>query len=74
VNGYKVKGIQMADLTWSGATSGNVDVFRNNSMITTTTNDGFHTDNINNRGGGSYTYRVCEEGTLTCSNNVTIAF
>ena len=74
VNGYKVKGIQMADLTWSGGTSGNVDVFRNNSKITTTTNDGSHTDNINNRGGGSYTYRVCEAGTSTCSDNVTIAF
>ncbi len=74
VSGYKVQGLQKADLTWSGASSTDVDVFRNNGLITTTANDGFHTDNINNRGGGSYTYRVCEAGTSTCSNNVTISF
>jgi serine protease len=72
--GYKVKGLQKADLTWSGATSTNVDVFRNGANITTTANDGFHTDNINNRGGGSYTYKVCEAGTTTCSNEATISF
>lgn len=74
VVGYKVKGLQAADLSWSGATSTNVDVFRDNVKITTTPNDGFHTDNIDNRGGGSYTYRVCETNTTTCSNNVTISF
>jgi hypothetical protein len=72
--GYKIKGVQHADLTWSGATSVNVDVYRNNVLIITTANDGFHTDPINNRGGGSYTYRVCETGTTTCSNNFTITF
>jgi Tol biopolymer transport system component len=74
VTGYKVQGRQKADLTWSGATSANVDVYRNNVLVGTTANDGFHTDHINNRGGGSYTYRVCEAGTGTCSNNVTITF
>lgn len=72
--GYKVRGLQKADLTWSGATSTNVDVYRNGSKIATTENDGFHTDNINNRGGGSYTYKVCEAGTSTCSNEATITF
>ena len=74
VTGYKVKGMQQADLTWSGATLANVDIYRNNVRIITTVNDGVQTDNINNRGGGSYTYRVCEAGTSTCSNNVTITF
>lgn len=37
-------------------------------------NDGFHTDDIDNRGGGSYTYQLCEAGTSTCSNEVTITF
>jgi subtilisin family serine protease len=72
--GYKVQGLQKADLTWSGATSSNVDVFRNDVKITTTANDGAHTDNINARGGGSYTYRVCEAETSTCTNNATIVF
>ncbi len=74
VQGHKVQGLQKADLTWTGASSMNVDVWRNNVKITSTLNDGFHTDNINNRGGGSYTYRVCESNTSTCSNDVTITF
>ena len=74
VTGYKVKGVQMADLAWSGATSANVDVIRNDSKVATTANDGSHTDNINSRGGGSHTYQVCEAGTSTCSSEVTITF
>ncbi|HVR42001.1 MAG TPA: S8 family serine peptidase [Thermoanaerobaculia bacterium] len=73
-SGYKVRGLQKVDLSWSGASSTSVDVWRNNSEITTTANDGFHTDSIDARGGGSYTYRVCEAGTLTCSNDATISF
>ncbi|MGH7573157.1 MAG: PKD domain-containing protein [Gemmatimonadota bacterium] len=72
--GYKVRGLQKADLEWSGATSSNIDVFRDASKITTTANDGFYTDNINNRGGGTYTYRVCEAGTSTCSNEAVVDF
>ena len=72
---YKVKGVQHADLTWSGATSTNVDIHRNGAPLTTTTNDGFHTDVIGSRGGGSYTYEVCEAGTTTiCSPEVTVSF
>lgn len=71
--GYKVKGLQKADLTWSGATSANVDVVRGSSVITTA-NDGTYTDNINVKGGGSYTYKVCETGTSICSNEVTVIF
>jgi len=74
VTGYKVKGVQFADLTWSGATGTNVDVYRNATLITTTANDGAHTDNIGKKGGGSYTYKVCEAGTTTCSNEVAISF
>ncbi|MBD3616932.1 MAG: PKD domain-containing protein [Gracilimonas sp.] len=74
VSGYKVQGAQKADLTWSGATSTDVDVYRDASLIVTTANDGSYTDNINNRGGGSYTYQVCEAGTSTCSNQATVNF
>ena len=74
VAAYKVKGLQKADLTWSGQTSTSVDVYRNGGMITTTDNDGAYTDDINNRGGGSYTYKVCEAGTTTCSNEATASY
>lgn len=73
-NGYKVKGRQRVDLSWSGATSSSVDVFRDGTRVVTTANDGAHTDAINRNGGGSYVYRVCEAGTTSCSGNVTVTF
>lgn len=72
--GYKVRGLQKADLAWSGATSTNVDVYRNGVLITTTANDGFYTDNIDQRGRGSYTFEVCEADTTTCSNEANVDF
>jgi hypothetical protein len=72
--GYKVKGKQRVDLTWSGAAGANVDVFRNDAKLVTTANDGAYTDNINKNGSGSYRYRVCEAGTSTCSAEVLVTF
>ncbi len=69
----KVKGNRFADLSWSGATSANVDVYRNNTVVATTPNDGDHTDTLP-KGGNGFTYRVCHAGTTTCSNNVTVTF
>jgi N-acetylmuramoyl-L-alanine amidase len=74
VTGYKVKGLQKADLQWSGATSSSVDVYRDGALIATTPNDGFYTDPIDARRGGSYLYVICEAGTDTCSNEVMVAF
>jgi hypothetical protein len=51
-----------------------VDVYRNNALITTTANDGFYTDIIGARGRGTYTYRVCNQGSQTCSNQATVTF
>jgi secreted PhoX family phosphatase len=72
--GYKVKGIQHADLTWSGATTSSVEIKRNGVIITTTPNDGFHTDVIGQRGSGSYTYQVSETGGGAGSNTATVTF
>ena len=72
--GYKVKGQQHADLSWSGASAASVDVYRDGTRITTTANDGAYTDAINRKGGGSYVYRVCNAGTTTCSSNATVTF
>ena len=73
-NGYKVKGAQRVDVTWSGALSTKIDVYRNGVRVATTANDRFHTDAINKKGKGTYTYKVCEAGTSTCSQDVTVRF
>lgn len=74
-SGYKVKGEKIVDLAWSGAAGANVDVYRDGSLITTTTNDGTYTDNTGQNGGGTLTYEVCEEGGITsCSDSVSVAF
>jgi hypothetical protein len=72
--GYKVRGLQKVDLSWSGATSTNVDVYRDGNRVATSANDGAYTDEVNQRGGGSYAYRVCEAGTSVCSNTATVIF
>jgi subtilisin family serine protease len=73
-SGYKVRGMQRVDLSWSGAASADVDVHRDAALIATTANDGAYTDNINRKGGGSYGYRVCEHATSTCSATVIVVF
>lgn len=73
--GYKVKGVKFADLAWSGATTASVDIYRDGTKITTTANSGSYTDNTGQKGGGSFTYRVCEAGSTTaCSAPVTIVY
>jgi len=73
-NGYKVRGRHHIDLLWSGASSNSVDVYRDGNLLTTTVNDGAYTDATNNRGGASYQYQICEVGTTTCSDTVTVNF
>jgi fibronectin type 3 domain-containing protein len=75
-NGYKVKGRQSVDLSWTGA-AGAVDIYRDGGMLTTVSSEGgsgAFTDNIGVKGGGTYDYAVCEAGTSTCSNTATIVF
>jgi hypothetical protein len=70
---YKIKGDKYADLTWNGATLTNVDVYRDGSLITTTTNDGAYTHGPFSKGKPA-TYQVCEAGTLNCSNEITVSW
>jgi subtilisin family serine protease len=74
LNGYKDKGSKVVDLTWSGSSATNVDIYRNGSLLLQTTNNGFYTDNIGGKGGGSYSYQVCEAGTSICSATMTFTF
>ena len=73
-NGFKVKGRQQVDLSWSGSSATNVDIRRDGSLIATEANDGFHNDNIGAKGGAAYQYEICDAGTSNCSNTVNVVF
>ena len=73
--GYRAKNnAPRVDLTWSGSSATSVDVYRNNTRITTTANDGVHTDSLQKNSSGTFTYKVCNAGTQTCSNNSSVSF
>ena len=72
--GYKAQGRHTVDLSWSGANSNTIDVYRNGVLVATVPNNGFYTDHPGGRGHATYTYRVCEAGSLNCSNDVTVRF
>ena len=72
--GRKVGGINTVRLSWSGATSNQVDIYRDDVVIVTTANDGSYVDSTGDTGRARYNYKVCEAGTQTCSNVVTVRF
>jgi hypothetical protein len=73
--GYKLHGVQTVDLTWQGATSANIDIYRDGNRIATVPNTGSYTDSIGVKGGNDrYIYKVCESLTENCSNEVTVRF
>ena len=72
--GYKVRGVHTVDLSWEGA-SGGVVVTRDETTIVYTGSDTSVTDSTGNKGGGSYTYVVCESASGgACSDPVTVTF
>jgi serine protease len=71
--GYKHKGLQKVDLSWSGPSGASFDVYRDAGKITTVQASSY-TDNIDQKGQGSYVYKICEAGTATCSNPARVTF
>ena len=67
-------GINTSRLKWRGATSSNVDVYRNGVVIATTPNDGQYDDSTGTTGQAGFMYKVCEAATQNCSNTVTVNF
>lgn len=67
----KVRGANTANLSWSG-TSGSTDVKSNGAKIATVSSTSY-SDNLG-RGGGTVTYQVCNAGTTTCSNQITVNY
>jgi len=74
--GYKLKGIQTADLSWSPTiVVDTVNVYRNGVIVAATADNGAYTDNTGNKGNNaSYVYQVCVVETGDCSNLVTVKF
>jgi hypothetical protein len=65
-------GRRRTSLKWSGLTSTYVDVYRNSVKVSVKANDGTATDSISSK--GTYTYKVCNEGTSTCTNQASVTF
>lgn len=61
-----------AKLSWSGATTSTVDIYRNTVRLLTTANDGQYNDARLPK--GSFTYKVCNASTTICSPDVTVVF
>jgi subtilisin family serine protease len=74
VVGYKVQGSKRADLTWSGASTSNVYVFRDGANIATVSNTGSWTHITTQKGGGTHTYQIKEVGGTKVSNIVTVTY
>jgi hypothetical protein len=70
----KVGDINTVLLTWNGATSTDIDVYRDGILIVTTTNNGSYTDSTGDTGRARYRYQVCEAGTSNCSNETIARF
>jgi serine protease len=66
----KVKGANYANLSWSGA-GGSVNVYLGTAVIATVSGTSYSDGPLLK---GSYTYKVCNAGTTTCSNSVTVSF
>jgi hypothetical protein len=73
ISGYKVKGAKYVDLSWTGATGTNVNIYRNGDLIATTANDGAYTDSLG-KVKGTFTYQVCETDGSDCSNQASVTF
>jgi PKD repeat protein len=66
--------VQYMSLKWTGATGAMVDIYRNGARLRTTANDGSDTNGRTFQGAATYVFKVCEAGTVTCSNEATVVF
>ena len=74
-HGRRVQGKHTVDLSWTGATSANIDIYRDGVVIATAPNNETYKDFIGVRGGNArYIYKVCDASTQNCSNQVTVRF
>jgi hypothetical protein len=72
--GYKQGRLEKAALSWTGPSGAQFDVYRNGSRIAAAVQTLAYTDNLNQKGSGSYTYKVCAAAFASCSDPVTVSF
>jgi subtilisin family serine protease len=73
--GIRRSGWQYTDLTWTGADSADIDIYRDGVLVDTTENDGEHRDDVRERGAGTHFYRICEAGGQdVCSASVMVLY
>jgi hypothetical protein len=64
--------VQYMTLTWTGAKGAMVDVYRDGRPHLTTDNDGRYVNTRRRQERTTYTYKVCERGSSTCSKSIRI--
>jgi hypothetical protein len=74
VSGRAQSGRQYMTLKWSGAKGSTVDVYRNGARVLRTQNDGHYVNVRRFRGRATYTYKICQRGTKTCSRSAGVSF
>jgi hypothetical protein len=74
VSGRTRSGRQHMTLDWSGVKGSSADIYRNGARLTRTQNDGHYVNVRRSLGRVSYTYKVCQQGTKTCSRSVSVSF
>ena len=62
------------DFTYEGSTAEMVDIYRNGELYDTVANTGTYRDIERRASATSYTYQVCNAGTVSCSNEITASF
>ena len=66
-------GRNFADLSWTGGATATVDIHRDGSVVATVDNTGSYTDKLG-RSIGTFSYKVCEAGSTTCSEPAEVSF
>ncbi|HEU4680641.1 MAG TPA: hypothetical protein VFS51_02775, partial [Gemmatimonadales bacterium] len=74
VSGRVQSGRHRMTLNWSGARGSTVDVYRNGARLTRTQNDGHYVNLRRSIRRASYTFKICQRGTRTCSGSARVSF
>src|SRR5262249_60992725 len=69
--GYKQRGLEKVDLSWSGPGGASFDIYRNGGKIATVQASAY-ADNLNSTKPGTYACKVCEPALCICTNTESV--